>query len=176
MPEKVGSSAQVLAGKRAEPPVMMRNGTAKRSQSRTQHGIAQIGPDIKSEPADVDGCITDQALAQRLEALQGANLVRIKRAQVRRHLGECKLDFEEVLDDVPPCCAKVPLVKLLTWLPGVGSSSARRILHGLPPDKITSATIGDLEPKAKYIVNERAGRYVERYKRGVYGRRAGVAA
>lgn len=105
---------------------------------------------------------------QRLNALSGANDVRIARADVRRQLERFELDFDEFLDETPEPCLKVSLFKLLTWLPNVGRTRARKIvrtLHVDEPSISEDTQIGEIGPREKCRLYGLVEPHLEEYRR-----------
>lgn len=170
MLEKDDSAATLLAGKHATESVM-RNGmvrTITRGRKGSTHGPEQHKSEAKSLDAQLDGCSSALALEQRMKALDGANEIRLERAQVRRELWSLERDFDEFLDETPACCMKVPVVKMLMWLPGLGRVKAKELLSCLGTDDrpfSEDTRLSELDARSKYVLSERVERLLDRYRR-----------
>lgn len=67
----------------------------------------------------------------RMLALKRANDVRLAKAQVRNEIKNGERTFASLLDEVPECCAKLPVFELLQWCPRVGHSRAQKLTKGV---------------------------------------------
>jgi hypothetical protein len=178
VPEQKGSpAAQKLAGKRATRPVM-RTGSEDISPRVVDNN------DIRREKLSaVDACSRDRSLPQmgdapdralrgleqRREALLLANGVRFARADIRRQLGRGELHFDVFMDELPSCCAEVPLIKVLCWLPNIGRPKAKRMLAAVNRE-VGSWISGDtrmeeVPTRAKYLLSEMVQRETDAYER-----------
>lgn len=69
--------------------------------------------------------------AQRLRALQHANVIRTARANAKRGLREGRQRAADLLLDVPEWLKTATVAEFLTWTPGVGRVKANEILTKL---------------------------------------------
>lgn len=73
----------------------------------------------------------ERRILQRDSALERANAVRLARAQLKRDVAAGAIELDIVLGHPPDCCAKMAVFDVLQWRPGIGTSSARRLIRGL---------------------------------------------
>ena len=138
---------------------------AKREPCPSGHSIGSaydVRDDFSSE---TDACSRTPARQQRLNALNGANVVRIERARYRKRLKEGSLEFDSFLDEMPECCANVSIVKLVQWMPNIGLTKARKIVAELPIEEGDGdVRLGELSPKALYQLSAHVERQVAVYR------------
>lgn len=164
--EKVDGPPLEFAGWQSEgPSVMMRNEEKQpRCATKSSTGVASC-------PESQDSLSTFAQEKQRMLALDGANVVRIARANVRRRLATLELPFEDFLDETPETCLKVAIVKVLQWLPNIGRNRAYSIISILSVDdpRITADTrLGELQNSDKCRLFDLVYLHLEEYAR-VYG-------
>lgn len=68
--------------------------------------------------------------AQSMQALERANEVRLKQADLRRQVKAGQVDPRDLLGDVPDVLERVKIGVFLTWCPRVGDQKAGEILRG----------------------------------------------
>lgn len=152
MPEVSNPPARKLAGKcegagderRTMSP--MANGSPHRP---TGDDINISGQSGKTKAPFLDECSMDR----KMRALGIADEVRCGRAQIKRDLKAGERRFDDLMEDLPTICFKVPIGKLVQWVPGVKGEKAKTLLDGvvfspdLPAGKLSVPTrrkIGEL--------------------------------
>lgn len=161
---------QMLAGKRTERVVMRNEGEA--IPPRREHGIADIsgrtgGVTVLDEsPSGATGFSEEiePALRQRREALAKADAARMERADTRKRLRHGDLDWDSFLDEPPASCRRVPVAKVLTWLPNIGPDRAKRILLAVPGVDV-DVLVEQLSCKAKYALSHQVTLFYGRRRR-----------
>lgn len=68
---------------------------------------------------------------QRARALQSANQIRLRRAELRREAKAGKVDIADVIESPPDWLLTAQVGMVVEFAPGVGEWRARRILMGL---------------------------------------------
>jgi hypothetical protein len=83
-----------------------------------------------------------RTIQQRRDALENANRVRVRRAQLKRDLKAGRASVHEILLDPPAWVETMPVFDLLLAVPNVGRSKANKMTlrHRVSPSK----TIGGL--------------------------------
>lgn len=66
---------------------------------------------------------------QRMEALERANRVRVRRKEVKEQLAVGEADAKVLLGEPPECLHTAEVFDYLTWLPKVGKVKASKILR-----------------------------------------------
>lgn len=94
----------------------------------------------------------ERALSQRLDALERANEVRTKRAQLKRDLKSGRLRFGDVLAAPPPASEGAKVIDLLLCVPGIGRTRADRILGSC--GIAHSRTIGGLSQRRRDLLRD----------------------
>lgn len=112
---------------------------------------------------------TEIEVPQWRKALNKGNGVRAARAEYKRDLKTRRKTSRDLLLDPPDLALDVPIVELLTWIPGVQRVRAGKILRGIVFD--TSMPIRRLSPRTR----ERLYSQVEHY-RPTYGVHQGLGA
>lgn len=74
---------------------------------------------------------TQEAIPQWQTALNKGNTVRYARADYKRDLKAGKRTSRDLLLDPPDFALNVPIVDLLTWIPGIKRTRALRIMRGI---------------------------------------------
>jgi hypothetical protein len=69
-----------------------------------------------------------RSLAQRMEALERATEVRVKRSELKKELKAGKVGIGAILRHPPDCVETAKVVDLLLALPSVGPARASRLL------------------------------------------------
>jgi hypothetical protein len=79
----------------------------------------------------------DRTLAQRLDALKGANVIRCTRAQMKKDIEAGRVSAADVLREVPSHAESMKVFDLLLVVPKVGRVKANKILraHVISPSK-----------------------------------------
>jgi hypothetical protein len=75
---------------------------------------------------EMDG---EVAVAQRLTALGTANGVRTERAQLKRQFKARTTDPVQIVMELPRCCENVRISEFLSWVPRIGGTRARALMH-----------------------------------------------
>lgn len=73
--------------------------------------------------------VVDPVHAERMRRLASANGIRTSKSKLRRDISVGKADAASLLIEPPPYIEKVKILDFLTWLPKVGKTRARIILH-----------------------------------------------
>lgn len=110
------------------------------------------------------------ATPQWADALEKANEVRFKRADIKRDLKAGRTTLEHLLTDPPEVILDVPVHELLTWLPGIKRKRALRILGGIVYSE--AMTVGRLGEATRRKVVEKVAHHQptrDRYVGGHYG-------
>jgi len=89
----------------------------------------------------------ERSLAQRMEALERANAIRMKRAQLKRDLKAGRKSIHDLLLDPPEYVETAKVFDLLLAVPKYGRVKVNKILHTcrISPSK----TIGGLSPRQR---------------------------
>ncbi len=97
-----------------------------------------------------------RSLAQRQDALQRANAVRVQRAQLKRDLKDGRCAIEVVLNNPPACAQTAKVADLLLALPKYGPVKVNTVLaeSAIAPTK----TIGGLSPRQRDELTARLAR------------------
>jgi hypothetical protein len=88
-----------------------------------------------------------RSLDQRMEALQRANEIRVKRAQLKRELKEGKARIEEILRHPPSYVETAKVFDILTAVPKFGKVKAARLLNQCRISQ--SKTVGGLSERQR---------------------------
>ena len=103
-------------------------------------------PAVKTPPKSASAA-PERSLTQRMEALQRANLIRTRRAQLKRDLKAGRVTVHDVLLEPPEYVETAKVVDLLLSVPKYGRVKANKILMQcrISPSK----TIGGLSPRQR---------------------------
>ena len=99
----------------------------------------------------------DRSLAQRLEALERANEIRSRRAEMKRDLKAGREPILPLLIDPPDWLLTMKVIELLLAMPKVGRVKADKVLkrHEISP----SRTVGGISPRQRNeLISALAGR------------------
>ncbi len=114
--------------------------------------------DITSTPKPA--AAPERSHIQRMEALQRANQIRTRRAQLKRELRAGRLSVERLLAEPPEYLETAKVVDVLLAVPKVGRVKANKVLQQcrISPSK----TVGGLSERQRAelvaLLRERAGR------------------
>lgn len=88
-----------------------------------------------------------RTIEQRMEALQKANMIRVRRAQLKRDIKARRVDLREVLAQPPEWVATAKVIDLVLAAPRYGRVKANGVLHRcqISPSK----TVGGLSPRQR---------------------------
>jgi hypothetical protein len=87
------------------------------------------------------------SLDQRMEALQRANDVRVRRAQLKRDLKSARVHIEEILLDPPEFVSTAKVFDMLMAVPKFGRVKAARLLNQCRISQ--SKTVGGLSERQR---------------------------
>ena len=88
-----------------------------------------------------------RSLDQRMEALQRANDVRVRRAQLKRDLKSARVHIEEILLDPPEFVSTAKVFDMLMAVPKFGRVKAARLLNQCRISQ--SKTVGGLSDRQR---------------------------
>ena len=88
-----------------------------------------------------------RSLDQRMEALQRANDIRVKRAKLKRDLKDGRVRIEEILDDPPEYVSTAKVFDMLMAVPKFGRVKAARFLNQCRISQ--SKTVGGLSDRQR---------------------------
>jgi hypothetical protein len=97
----------------------------------------------------------DAALQQRMDALAHANVIRSRRAQLKRDLKDQRVSIHDVLTDPPEWVGTMKVLDLLLAVPRLGPWHASKILNrtGISATKvvgsISSRTVGGMSERQR---------------------------
>ena len=84
---------------------------------------------------------------QRMEALKRANDIRVKRAQLKKHLKDGSVQIDEILNDPPEYVSTAKVFDILMAVPRFGRVKASRLLNQC---RISQAkTVGGLSERQR---------------------------
>lgn len=91
--------------------------------------------------------VPDRSLTQRMDALERANEVRTKRAQLKRNLKSGRITFHSIILNPPPFVETMKLIDLILEIPKIGRVKANKVLATcrISPSK----TIGGLSDRQR---------------------------
>jgi hypothetical protein len=94
--------------------------------------------------------VPERTVQQRMDALEGANRVRLRRAQLKRDLKARRVSVCDVLADPPAWVGTMKVFDLLLAVPKVGRTKANKMLRGcvVSPSK----TVGGLSPRQRGVL------------------------
>lgn len=126
-------------------------------------GISLSTTNVTAMPAALDGCSRVHHVDRRMRALAMGDAVRMDRARIKKELHSGELHFDDLLTDLPHTCAKVPIVKLMQWVPGVRAKRAHIILQEIAEtlERPVSEDVpaGELSTAVRELVATRTFRY-----------------
>ncbi len=88
-----------------------------------------------------------RSLDQRMEALKRANDIRVRRAQLKKHLKAGSVDIEEILGDPPAYVETAKVFDMLMAVPKFGRVKAARFLNQCRISQ--SKTVGGLSERQR---------------------------
>ena len=88
-----------------------------------------------------------RSLDQRMEALQRANNIRVRRAQLKKDLKDGKVRIEEILGDPPEYVSTAKVFDMLMAVPKFGRVKAARLLNHCRISQ--SKTVGGLSERQR---------------------------
>lgn len=89
--------------------------------------------------------------AQSMQALQRANEVRLKQADLRRQVKAGEVNPRDLLIEVPDVLRRVKIGVFLTWCPRIGDQRASEILRSNPMHPIgPSLQLGQLGERTRH--------------------------
>jgi hypothetical protein len=89
----------------------------------------------------------ERSLDQRMEALQRANDIRVKRAKLKKDLKDGRVRIEEVLDNPPEYVSTAKVFDMLMAVPKFGRVKAARFLNQCRISQ--SKTVGGLSERQR---------------------------
>lgn len=88
-----------------------------------------------------------RSLDQRMEALQRANHIRVKRAQLKKDLKDGRVRIEDILHDPPEWVSTAKVFDMLMAVPKFGRVKAARLLNHCRISQ--SKTVGGLSERQR---------------------------
>lgn len=90
--------------------------------------------------------VMDRSLAQRREALNHANAIRVYRAELKRQVASSAAPYNALLDRMDPRLQSMRLVEALRCMPAIGTVIADKVMQraAISP----RARIGGISPQA----------------------------
>ena len=88
-----------------------------------------------------------RSLDQRMEALQRANDIRVRRAQLKKDLKEGRVSIEKILSDPPDYVSTAKVFDMLMAVPKFGRVKAARLLNQCRISQ--SKTVGGLSERQR---------------------------
>ena len=106
-----------------------------------------MAPAAQSPPRPTGSAAPERSLAQRMDALQKANVIRTERARLKRDLKAGRVNINGLLLDPPEFLQTAKVSDLLLAVPKYGRVKVNRILQQcrISPSK----TIGGLSPRQR---------------------------
>jgi hypothetical protein len=100
--------------------------------------------------------VPERTIQQRMDALANANVIRVRRAQLKRDLKARRVSVCDVLADPPAWVETMKVFDLLLAVPKIGRTKANKTLQGcvISPSK----TVGGLSPRQRGVLLAALGR------------------
>lgn len=89
----------------------------------------------------------DRSLKQRMEALQRANDIRVKRAELKKHIKNGQQSAPNILREPPDFVKTMRVIELLKAVPKIGSVKATRMLRDCAISAVK--TVGGLSERQR---------------------------
>jgi hypothetical protein len=94
--------------------------------------------------------VPERTIQQRMDALANANVIRVRRARLKRDLKARRASVFDVLADPPAWVETMKVFDLLLAVPKIGRTKANKTLQGcvISPSK----TVGGLSPRQRGVL------------------------
>lgn len=109
--------------------------------------VTDVGPYRYRRPGYYAGRLSERSLQQRREALEKANDVRTKRAQLKRDLAARRVSVHDILLEPPECVETMKVLELVLSVPKYGRVKTNKVLQlcRISPSK----TVGGLTDRQR---------------------------
>ena len=104
-------------------------------------------PSATNTPPKQHSAAPERSLIQRMDALQRANQIRTRRAQLKKDLKNGKVQIEAILDDPPEYVSTAKVFDMLMAVPKFGRVKAARFLNQCRISQ--SKTVGGLSDRQR---------------------------